>query len=253
MMEFDNGHYFKSIILRRNDIPSYSRYPFSLPAVKNLDNLPLHPDVTFIVGENGMGKSTLLEAIAIAAGFNPEGGSLNFSFSTHNSHSELEQYIRLSRGSERPEDGFFLRAESFYNVASYIDDLDKEDNMDRPPLRDSFGGLSLHEQSHGEAFFATFLNRFRGKGIYILDEPEAALSPLRQLSMVSRIHELAKDRSQFIIATHSPIIMSYPSAKIIELTEEGVQVVRLEDTGHYQFMKQFFENRERMLHHLLEE
>ncbi|WP_336989851.1 AAA family ATPase [Bacillus infantis] len=253
MMEFDNGHYFKSIILRRIDIPSYSRYPFSLPAVKNLDNLPLHPDVTFIVGENGMGKSTLLEAIAIAAGFNPEGGSLNFSFSTHNSHSELEQYIRLSRGSERPEDGFFLRAESFYNVASYIDDLDKEDNMDRPPLRDSFGGLSLHEQSHGEAFFATFLNRFRGKGIYILDEPEAALSPLRQLSMVSRIHELAKDRSQFIIATHSPIIMSYPSAKIIELTEEGVQVVRLEDTGHYQFMKQFFENRERMLHHLLEE
>ncbi|MCK6204131.1 AAA family ATPase [Bacillus infantis] len=251
MMEFDDGHYFKSIILRRNDIPSYSRYPFSLPAVKNLDNLPLHPDVTFIVGENGMGKSTLLEAIAIAAGFNPEGGSLNFSFSTHNSHSELEQYIRLSRGSERPEDGFFLRAESFYNVASYIDDLDKE--SPGIPLIESFGGTSLHEQSHGEAFFATFLNRFRGKGIYILDEPEAALSPLRQLSMVSRIHELAKDRSQFIIATHSPIIMSYPSAKIIELTEEGGQVVRLEDTGHYQFMKQFFENRERMLHHLLEE
>ncbi len=251
MIEFDNGHYFKSIILRRNDIPSYSRYPYSLPAVKNLDNLPLHPDVTFIVGENGMGKSTLLEAIAIAAGFNPEGGSLNFSFSTHNSHSELEQYIRLSRGSERPEDGFFLRAESFYNVASYIDDLDKE--SPGIPLIESFGGTSLHEQSHGEAFFATFLNRFRGKGIYILDEPEAALSPLRQLSMVSRIHELAKDRSQFIIATHSPIIMSYPSAKIIELTEEGGQVVRLEDTGHYQFMKQFFENRERMLHHLLEE
>jgi predicted ATPase len=252
-MDFDKGHYFKSIKLRRSDVPSYSKYPFNLPAIKNLDNLPLHPDVTFIVGENGMGKSTLLEAIAIAAGFNPEGGSLNFSFSTHNSHSELDQYLGLSRGSERPEDGFFLRAESFYNVASYIDDLDKEDNMGRPPLKDSFGGLSLHEQSHGEAFFATFLSRFRGKGIYILDEPEAALSPLRQLSMVSRIHELAKDRSQFIIATHSPIIMSYPSAKIIELTEAGAQEVRLEDTGHYQLMKQFFDNRERMLHHLLEE
>ena len=174
-----------------------------------------------------MGKSTLLEAIAVAIGFNPEGGTFNFNFSTYDSHSELEQYIKLAKGVFRPEDGFFLRAETFYNVASNIEQLDQE-SLSVPRVIDSYGGVSLHEQSHGESFFATFLNRFNGNGLYILDEPEAAsLSPLRQLSMLTRIHELVNQQSQFVIATHSPIIMAYPDSKIIELTDEGINEVSL--------------------------
>lgn len=156
------------------------------------------------------------------------------------------------RGIDRPQDGFFLRAESFYNVATNIEEMDQQPSYG-PRVIDSFGGKSLHEQSHGEAFFSTFMNRFRGKGIYILDEPEAALSPLRQLSMVSRIHELVNDDSQFIIATHSPILMTYPSSSLIELTEEGLQESSLEETSHSKIMKQFFDDRERMIYHLLKE
>ncbi|MDR7000498.1 putative ATPase [Neobacillus niacini] len=196
-----------------------------------------------------MGKSTLLEAIAIELGFNPEGGSLNFNFSTFDSHSPLGDYLMVIKGVDRPSDGFFLRAESFYNVASNIEELDREGSG--PRVIDSFGGVSLHEQSHGEAFFATFLHRFRGNGVYLLDEPEAALSPLRQMSMLTRIHDLVQDHSQFIIATHSPIIMAYPNAKIFEFTEEGIHERPLEKTNHYKMMKQFFEDKDRMLHHLL--
>ncbi|TXC85746.1 AAA family ATPase [Metabacillus litoralis] len=247
-----NTQYIRSIYLKRDEVPSYQTYPFHLPSIKSLTELALHPNVTFIIGENGMGKSTLLEAIALSIGFNPEGGSLNFNFSTYDSHSTLENYLKIVRGIARPKDGFFLRAESFYNVASSIEAMDSEPGQG-PRVIDSFGGVSLHEQSHGEAFFATFNNRFRGNGIYILDEPEAALSPLRQLSMLTRIQDLVKEKSQFIIATHSPIIMAFPSAKIIELTETGLRETKLEDTNHYTIMKQFFDDKDRMLHHLLRE
>ncbi|WP_406687119.1 AAA family ATPase [Rossellomorea vietnamensis] len=251
-MSFYHQPYIRSVSLKREDIPSLHSYPFNIPSIRFLKDLSLHPNVTFIVGENGMGKSTLLEAIAMAIGFNPEGGSLNFTFSTYDSYSNLDQYLKVVRGIDRPQDGFFLRAESFYNVATNIEEMDR-DPMAVPKIIDSFGGKSLHEQSHGEAFFSTFMNRFRGKGLYILDEPEAALSPLRQLSMLSRIHELVKDHSQFIIATHSPILMAYPSSKLIQLTDNGLSEANLEDTSHYQIMKQFFEDRERMLHHLFKE
>ncbi len=180
--------------------PSFEHYPFSLPAVRHLDVLDLHPRVTFLIGENGCGKSTLLEAIAVAWGFNPEGGSKNFRFGTRPSHSELHKFIRLAKGIKRPRSGFFFRAESFFNVATEIEKLDSEPSLG-PPIIDSYGGQSLHEQSHGESFLALMMNRFGREGLYLLDEPEAALSPQRQLAVISRIHDLVNDNSQFLIAT----------------------------------------------------
>ncbi|KON90429.1 ATPase AAA [Sporosarcina globispora] len=250
-MDMLSSQYVRGISLKREDIPSFNQYPFNLPSLKAMDEVPFHPKVTFLIGENGMGKSTLLEAVAVALGFNAEGGSFNFNFSTFDSHSVLGEYLKVIKGVDRPADGFFLRAESFYNVASNIEEMDREGGA--PKVIDSFGGRSLHEQSHGEAFFSTFLHRFRGNGIYILDEPEAALSPLRQMSMLTRIHDLVKEHSQFIIATHSPIIMAYPDAAIYEFSEEGIIEKKLEETNHYSIMKQFFDDKKRMLHHLLNE
>ncbi|OZI13222.1 AAA family ATPase [Bacillaceae bacterium SAS-127] len=250
MNSFQSSPFIRALEFQQESIPSFQRYPFHFPFVQS-EQISFHPKVTYIIGENGMGKSTLLEAIAIASGFNPEGGTFNFNFSTHDSHSELEKYTKLIKGILKPKDGFFLRAETFYNLASNIEELDKEEFGGR--IIDSYGGVSLHEQSHGESFFAAFTHRFSGNGLYILDEPEAALSPLRQLSMLSRMHELVAENSQFIIATHSPLLMAYPASKILELTEDGLQEKPLEETGHYQIMRQFFDDKERLLHHLLKE
>lgn len=252
MRDLDARHYLREVRLLRDKISSFDSYPFSLPAVRNLDILALHPAVTFLIGENGSGKSTLLEAIAIAWGFNPEGGTRNFNFATRRSHSALHQCIRLSRGYRRPRDGFFLRAESFFNVATEIEHLDEAPAFG-PPVIDSYGGQSLHEQSHGESFFALLMNRFGGNGLYILDEPEAALSPTRQMAMLSRLHELVKNDSQFIIATHSPIIMAYPDAQIFSLSVQGIASVSYEETEHFLVAKDFLNNREKMLRVLLEE
>lgn len=243
--------YIKSLQLKRNLVPSYDMFPFNLPIVKTFQEIVFHPNVTYIVGENGMGKSTLLEGIAVALGFNPEGGTRNFHFSSYDSHSSLDNYLRVAKGYNKPKDSFFFRAETFYNLATNIEELD-EVPMGGRKVIESFGGKSLHEQSHGEAFFATFMNRFSGNGVYILDEPEAALSPLRQMSMLARIHDLVQHGAQFIISTHSPIIMAYQDAKIMELTSDGMRETSLERTSHYTIMKQFFEDKDRMLHHLFQ-
>jgi predicted ATPase len=247
-----SNQYVIDIRLRRNDVPDFSAYPFNLDAVRSLDTIRLHPKVTFFVGENGSGKSTLLEAIAVNWGFNAEGGTRNFSFGTRRSHSELHKYLRLSRGVKRPKDGFFLRAESFFNVATEIENLDNEFSYS-PPIIDSYGGESLHEQSHGESFLALFMNRFSGRSLFILDEPEAALSPTRQLAMLSRMHQLVEDDCQFIVATHSPIVMAYPDAKIFSLGQGGLQEVDYEHTEHYQVTRRFMNGRDSMLRELFGE
>jgi predicted ATPase len=225
-------HYVIEAQLRRDKVPSFDFYPFSLPAIRHLTKLELHPRVTFIIGENGSGKSTLLEAIAVAWGFNPEGGTKNFRFDTRRSHSSLHECLRLVKSPKRARDGFFLRAESFFNLATEIEHLDSEP-APAPPIINSYGGKSLHEQSHGESFFALMKERFGGNGFYVLDEPEAALSPSRQLAMILRMQELVESKSQFVIATHSPILMAYPDAWIYQIGEDGLRRVTLEDTDHF--------------------
>ena len=200
-------------------------------------------------GENGTGKSTLLEAIAVACGFNAEGGTKNFDFSTNATHSELYRHLTLSRRAYA-RDGFFLRAESLYNVATNIDELDAAPSFGRP-LIDSYGGVSLHRQSHGESFLAVVQNRFGGNGLYILDEPEAALAPMRILTLIAAIHRLVRQNSRFIIATHSPMLMAIPDAQILELSEAGIRRVDYRDTAHFQTMKYFLNNPEGVLNELL--
>ncbi len=252
MKTLDAKHYLLSLSLRRDKVPSFTAYPYSLPVVRNLTRIDFHPNVTFIVGENGTGKSTLLEAIAVACGFNAEGGTRKFNFSTRSSHSPLHDVLAIGRGLKRPRDGFFLRAESFFNVATEIERLDAEPAA-APPIIDSYGGRSLHEQSHGESFFALLTERFGGEGLYLLDEPEAALSPSRQLALLVRLHQLVKARSQFIIATHSPILMAYPEAAIFVLTEQAITRVTYTDTEHYAVTREFLNKHEMMLKDLLAE
>ena len=238
MRSIDAAHYVLEIKLRREKVPSFDFYPFSLAAIRQLGVLELHPAVTFIVGENGSGKSTLLEAIAVAAGFNAEGGTKNFRFHTRRSHSPLFECLTLVKSARRARDGYFLRAESFFNVATEIEQLD-DDPLAGPPIIDSYGGRSLHEQSHGESFFSLFNNRFGGNGFYVLDEPEAALSPTRQLAMLSRMHQLVEERSQFVVATHSPILMAYPNAWIYQIGKDGLSRVELEETEHFIVARRF--------------
>ena len=238
--------YLKEVSLKRHKVGDPDRYPFTVPAVRHLGLLRFDPDVTFLIGENGTGKSTLLEAIAVALGLNAEGGTRSFNFATRSSHSELYTCLRLVRSYRRPRDTYFLRAETFYNVATEIERLDDEGGPGAPII-DAYGGHSLHDQSHGESFLSLMTHRFRGHGLYILDEPEAALSPARQLMLLRRVRELVYQESQFIIATHSPILLGYPNATILCLDEGGYRPVNYEDTEHYQIALRFLTDRNRTL------
>ncbi len=241
--------YINSIAKTQESLAEQDQYLNGIPTIAALDTLALKKPVTFLVGENGSGKSTLLEAIAVNFGFNPEGGSRDFNFHSVETHSGLYSLLRLNKGVPRPKDGFFLRAESFYNVASEVDRL-SDDPTD--PFLNSYGGKSLHAQSHGESFLSLMLNRFRGSGLYLLDEPEAALSPSRQMTLLARMHSLVKGGSQFIIATHSPMLMAYPDAQIL-LLDGGIRPVDYQQTEHYQITRRFLEAPERMLRILFED
>jgi predicted ATPase len=228
-------------------------YPFSLPSISHISEIRFHPKVTFIVGENGSGKSTLIEALAIAWGFNAEGGTKNFNFKTHDANSNLNEFLRLTKAPKRARDGFFLRAESYFNLATEIERLDIDDEpVNSAPIKNSYGAKSLHNQSHGESFFALLDHRFHGNSLFILDEPEAALSPSRQLSMLVRMHELIGQQSQFIIATHSPILMAYPDAWIYQIGPKGLGRVEYKDTEHYQVTRDFLTRTDAMLDVLLQ-
>ncbi len=240
-MSFDAPGFIREVTLIRDQVADFEAYPFSIPAIRGLHTLKLNPRVTFLVGENGSGKSTLIEAIAVAAGLNAEGGSRNFAFSTRNTESELNQHLRLVRGIRPFRDGFFLRAESFYNAATYLDELERSGGG----AYASYGGKSLHERSHGESFLALLEHRFGRDAFYVLDEPEAALSPLRQLTLLAVMDDLVNKGCQFIVATHSPIIMSFPGATIYLLSENGISEVQYEETEHFSLTRDFLNNRER--------
>lgn len=239
------GGYLLSVSLLRDRVPSFRRYPFSIPAVRSLRTLAIDPAVTIVIGDNSTGKSTLIEAIAVAAGFNPEGGSKHFRFATRASESDLHRFLKVVRGARRERDGFFVRAESLFNVATEIEALE---------VGAAYGDRSLHEQSHGESFLAVALHRFRGQGLYILDEPEAALSPTRQLAFLRIMHDLVTRRAaQLVVATHSPILMAYPGARLYLLSERGITTVAYRDTEHYRVLGGFLADPEQYLRRVLDD
>ena len=221
-------------------------YLRKIDALSGVESFSFKKPVTFFVGENGSGKSTLLEAIAIAAGFNPEGGTKNYNFSTYDSYSELYEAMKITRGIRRENWGFFLRAESFYNVASA--EVEYYTNPDG-----IYSGKDNHGKSHGESFLAIAQNQFKPNGLYILDEPEAALSPQRQLTLLLEIANCVKEGSQFIIASHSPILLGIPDAEIVSFDDGQIHCCEYEDTESYQVTKMFIENKDVMLNKLLNE
>jgi len=235
----------RAVVLKLDEIDDFEVYPFSIPAIRQLNELELHPHVTLLAGDNGSGKSTLVEAIAVAAGFNAEGGSRHMTVSTRPSHSVLHKHLRLVRGTRRPRTGYFLRAESFFNVATHVEGI-----LDAAV---SHGGIPLHEQSHGESFISLVTHRFGPRGLYILDEPEAALSLRGVLALMRRMHDLVAVGSQFIVSTHSPVLLGYPGATIYVLSGDGIAETRYQDPDVFELTRSFLDDRERFLHHLFED
>lgn len=251
-----DGKFIRSVVIDwdRIDANSYLR---EIPALQFEGNLDFNENITFFVGENGTGKSTLLEAVAVAYGFSAEGGTKNYNFSTYDSHSELCDALRISKGFARPRSSYFLRAESFYNVASQAEEY-RSAGIGGIPVPEEiyysrYGGKALHRQSHGESFLALARGNFEPGGLYILDEPEAALSPQRQLTLLVQIDNLARQGAQFIIASHSPILLGIPKAQILTFDDGVIHPCSYTDTESYQVMEMFINNREYLLKRLLEE
>ena len=244
-MSMDSNLIIKKISLQRDKVKSFDKYPFNINIVKNFEALNFNSQVTFFVGENGIGKSTFIEAIAVSLGLPAEGGTENFRYETKNATSELSSYLRVGIYN-KPKMKFFLRAESFYNFSSEVERLVEEDGFDS--LYSSYGG-NLHECSHGESFIRLVQNRFSDHGLYILDEPEAALSPQRQMSLLYLINQLSKEGSQFIIATHSPILISYKNGKILDLNN-NFKEVKYKDTDIYSLYKMYLDEPEAMQYRL---
>ncbi len=237
------GPYLVYLDLIRKWVPSFDEFPFTVPALNKLERLTFHPKVTFFVGENGSGKSLLLESLAVQMHLNPEGGSRNFHFATKATHVDIDRHLRVGILAS-PSDAFFLRAESFYNVASQVEELG---------VGDAYGPRSPHQQSHGESFMALMQYRIQGSGFYLMDEPEAALSPRRQLEFLSYLHRFCQMGGQFVIATHSPILMAYPNALIYEFGSHGIREVKYEDTDHYSITRGFLANPKKMLDVLMDD
>ena len=234
--------FIRGLRIDKDEIPKDS-YLKEIPSLKDLDSLEFHRNVTFFAGENGTGKSTLLEAMAIACGFNPEGGTRNYAFSSYDSHSDLYQYLTVIKGIRTPSYGYFLRAESFYNVATAEEEYSRTASFQ----------AHFHEKSHGESFLALARDNFTGNGLYFLDEPEAALSAQGQLSLLYRIHVCAKEGAQFVIATHSPLLLALPEAEILNFNSGTVKPCSYEETDSYRIYEMFIDHREQVLKHLFEE
>ena len=241
-MDFNNNLFVNRVILNRDKIDNFNEYPFNIDIIKNLDEIRFNKHVTFLVGENGIGKSTFIEALAIAMGMNPEGGSQNFMFSTKDTHSCLHKYLKIPT-LNKPVTKYFLRAESFYNVISEIENSD---------LAGFYDWFDMHKCSHGESFIHLVKSRFYPRGLYILDEPEAALSPSRQMTLLCMIHDLANEGAQFIIATHSPILISYKDGEILDLNN-NFKKVKYEDTDIYKLYKMYLDMPYDMQRRLFEE
>ncbi len=237
--------YISNLVLKNKELLKKKHYPYNLSVVKHLNKIKFKSPVTFIIGENGSGKSTLLETLALGLNLNSEGGNQNTLFSTYDTHSDLYKDIRIAKGIISPKQKYFLRAETFYNVASQIE------KYKDPAISGSYGEKSLHKQSHGESFFSLFMNKFTGEGLYLLDEPEAAMSPSRQMSLISRINDLVIKKSQFIIATHSPILMSFPNSTIYLIEKNEVKSIDYEETEHYQITKTYLNHYPKLLKELL--
>ncbi|ATW27086.1 AAA family ATPase [Candidatus Formimonas warabiya] len=242
--------FLKNILFDWEGVPDKNIFPFNIPSIKGLSCLQLKSNVTFFIGENGSGKSTLLEAIALKCGFKLMGGGSGTLLSAYEDAYTLEHVIRLS-WMPKIKTGFFLRAETFYDYANYIDDLAKDPDNDAGEVYRPYGGKSLHQQSHGESFISLFMNRFKKRGVYLLDEPEAALSPQRQLAFLRIMRQLDKsDRGQFIIATHAPILMAYPGATLLNFDVSPLAEIAYEDTAHFYITKRFLNHREHFLREL---
>lgn len=228
-MEFRG--FIRSVELRRERVESFDRYPFSLPALKGLDRLELHPGVTIICGENGSGKSTLLEGLAVACGLDPGGGSRSFHRPETEARSDLHAALRLVRNPERERRGFFFRAETFHQLGREI----REHGLGE------YGWDDLEAKSRGQAFLYLIERRFFPRGLYILDEPESALSPFSQLVFLKHVRRLVEEGSQLILATHAPILLAYPEARLYELDDDGFHSVEYRETSHYQITRAFLE------------